>query len=99
MDQAWELCKEEGRVGQYMLPEMFMQFASANSHEWKWGFMKRAVEASWFEEDCEIRKTYARNVHAVCFNKIVINVTVHSSPCSRGITVDGDWLCGHEEIA
>ena len=47
--------------------------------------MKRAVEASWFEEDYEIRKTYTRNVHAVCFNKIVINWTVYSSPCSRGI--------------
>lgn len=22
-----------------MLPEMFMQFASANSHEWQWGLV------------------------------------------------------------
>jgi hypothetical protein len=30
------------------------------------GFMKRTVEASWFEEDCEIRKTYIYQKCACC---------------------------------
>lgn len=58
------------------------------------GFMEKALEAAQFEEDDEIRKTYTRNVHAVCFNKIVINWTVHSSPHSQGMQLS----CPHHPL-